>query len=99
MKKLCITIGCITSVLLFFLADCTMETASGPTPYGLTTVKVSFVDSLEKATSLPDSLQKAASLLDTLQKAYSGMKFGMFFHFNMSTFDRYTVYSVSGEWG
>jgi alpha-L-fucosidase len=27
------------------------------------------------------------------------MKFGMFFHFNMSTFDRYTVYSVSGEWG
>lgn len=47
-----------------------------------------------------DSIQKA--LLDSLQKAYVAMKFGMFIHFNMSTFDRCCCtgcYSVSGEWG
>jgi alpha-L-fucosidase len=85
--------------------NCNFETASGPTPYsvGQDTVPHSevdpFVDSLQKATLLSDSLQKAASLLDSLQKAYVAMKFGMFFHFNMSTFDRYNFYSVSGEWG
>jgi alpha-L-fucosidase len=39
---------------------------------------------------------------DSLRKAYSDMKFGMFVHFNMSTFDRCccdSCYSVTGEWG
>jgi alpha-L-fucosidase len=36
------------------------------------------------------------------KKAYVDLKFGMFLHFNMSTFDRYDCdkcYSVAGEWG
>jgi alpha-L-fucosidase len=40
--------------------------------------------------------------LAILQKAYTDMKFGMFIHFNMSTFDRCccaTCVSTSGEWG
>jgi alpha-L-fucosidase len=40
--------------------------------------------------------------LAILQKAYTDMKFGMFIHFNMSTFDRCccaTCLSTSGEWG
>lgn len=45
---------------------------------------------------------------DSLKHAYADMKFGMFLHFNMSTFDRCccdgsdgkpTCYSVTGEWG
>jgi alpha-L-fucosidase len=39
---------------------------------------------------------------DSLRQAYTDMKFGMFLHFNMSTFDRCCCsecYSVSGEWG
>jgi Alpha-L-fucosidase len=47
----------------------------------------------------PYSINKDASLLDSLQNAYVGMGFGMFLHFNMSTFDRYNYYSVEGEWG
>jgi hypothetical protein len=41
-------------------------------------------------------------ILDSLRKAYSSMQFGMFLHFNMSTFDRCccpTCLSVEGEWG
>ena len=40
--------------------------------------------------------------LAVLQKAYTDMKFGMFVHFNMSTFDRCCCaecISTSGEWG
>lgn len=39
---------------------------------------------------------------DSLRYAYADMKFGMFLHFNMSTFDRcccIDCYSVTGEWG
>jgi alpha-L-fucosidase len=39
---------------------------------------------------------------DSVRQAYSDLKFGMFIHFNMSTFDRNdcgACYSVSGEWG
>jgi alpha-L-fucosidase len=39
---------------------------------------------------------------DSLRQVYSDMKFGMFVHFNMSTFDRCCCpecYSVTGEWG
>jgi len=39
---------------------------------------------------------------DSLRQAYTDMDFGMFLHFNMSTFDRCCCsecYSVSGEWG
>lgn len=41
-------------------------------------------------------------VLDSLRQAYAAMKFGMFIHFNMSTFDRCCCagcYSVAGEWG
>ena len=47
-------------------------------------------------------------LQDSIKQAYTSMKFGMFVHFNMSTFDRCccdgsdgkpTCYSVTGEWG
>ncbi|MBN1760596.1 MAG: alpha-L-fucosidase [Chitinispirillaceae bacterium] len=43
-----------------------------------------------------------AELQDSIRAAYSALGFGMFIHFNMSTFDRCccdTCYSVSGEWG
>lgn len=39
---------------------------------------------------------------DSIRQAYTDMKFGMFVHFNMSTFDRCCCddcYSVTGEWG
>ncbi len=39
---------------------------------------------------------------DSLRQEYTNMKFGMFVHFNMSTFDRCCCddcYSVTGEWG
>jgi alpha-L-fucosidase len=39
---------------------------------------------------------------DSLRHAYADMRFGMFIHFNMSTFDRCCCpecYSVTGEWG
>jgi alpha-L-fucosidase len=102
MKKILIFFVCFAGVPLFSLVNCHIETAAGPTPYSVhknTSTINPFVDSLQKATSLPDSLRKAASLLDSLQKAYVAMKFGMFLHFNMSTFDRYDYYSVQGEWG
>lgn len=41
-------------------------------------------------------------LQDSLRQAYVDMKFGMFLHFNMSTFDRCCCpecISVTGEWG
>jgi alpha-L-fucosidase len=44
----------------------------------------------------------ATEVLDSVKQAYADLKFGMFFHFNMSTFDRCCCdrcYSVSGEWG
>jgi hypothetical protein len=46
-----------------------------------------------------DSAQKH---LDSVKQAYTNLGFGMFLHFNMSTFDRNNCekcYSVSGEWG
>ena len=39
---------------------------------------------------------------DSVRQAYAGLKFGMFLHFNMSTFDRCCCSecnSVTGEWG
>lgn len=39
---------------------------------------------------------------DSVRQAYTNLGFGMFLHFNMSTFDRNDCkdcYSVSGEWG
>jgi len=101
-KNIIVFIGCVAGALFFLLVNCTIETASGPTPYSVhkdTTVVDPFVDSLQKVTSLTDSLRKAASLLDSLQKAYVAMRFGMFLHFNMSTFTRNDFYSVQGEWG
>jgi alpha-L-fucosidase len=44
----------------------------------------------------------AQQILDSLQKAYLDMKFGMFVHFNMSTFNRCCCaecISTAGEWG
>lgn len=61
-----------------------------------------YVDSLIATKSVTDSLAKAATVLSTAQQAYVDMKFGMFVHFNMSTFDRCCCVdcrSVSGEWG
>jgi alpha-L-fucosidase len=43
-----------------------------------------------------------AQILDSVRQAYSDMHFGMFIHFNMSTFDRCCCsecLSVQGEWG
>ena len=43
-----------------------------------------------------------SEILDSAKKAYKDLQFGMFLHFNMSTFDRCCCercYSVSGEWG
>jgi alpha-L-fucosidase len=43
-----------------------------------------------------------AEFQDSLRQAYTDLHFGMFLHFNMSTFDRCCCtgcYSVSGEWG
>jgi hypothetical protein len=43
-----------------------------------------------------------AEVQDSLRQAYTDLGFGMFLHFNMSTFDRCCCadcYSVSGEWG
>jgi len=43
-----------------------------------------------------------AELQDSIRQAYTDMKFGMFLHFNMSTYDRCCCpecYSVDGEWG
>jgi hypothetical protein len=43
-----------------------------------------------------------AEIQDSIRQAYTDLKFGMFLHFNMSTFDRNNCdqcYSVSGEWG
>lgn len=43
-----------------------------------------------------------AEVLDSVRQAYTDLSFGMFIHFNMSTFDRCCCdrcYSVSGEWG
>jgi alpha-L-fucosidase len=45
---------------------------------------------------------KTATALDSAKQAYADLKFGMFYHFNMSTFDRCCCarcLSVSGEWG
>jgi len=45
---------------------------------------------------------KTASALDSARQAYADLKFGMFYHFNMSTFDRCCCehcLTVSGEWG
>jgi len=106
MKRNSIIIVCLAAVVFVLLWRCTIETAYGPTPYTVEK-KVSpgadqFLDSLQKATSLQDSLQKAASLQDNLRQDYVAMKFGMFLHFNMSTYDRCCCpgcYSVSGEWG
>ncbi len=41
-------------------------------------------------------------VLDSVKQAYADLSFGMFYHFNMSTFARHSCdrcYSVSGEWG
>lgn len=46
-----------------------------------------------------DTAQKR---INSVKQAYTNLGFGMFLHFNMSTFDRDTCkacYSVSGEWG
>jgi alpha-L-fucosidase len=45
---------------------------------------------------------KTNAVVDSVRQAYTNLKFGMFLHFNMSTFDRCCCpecYSVSGEWG
>ena len=53
--------------------------------------------------------KNASEILDSVKNAYVALKFGMFFHFNMSTFDRCccgnggpgqtSCLTVSGEWG
>lgn len=47
--------------------------------------------------------KNALEILDSVKKAYVDLKFGMFYHFNMSTFDRCCCgtkcLTVSGEWG
>ncbi len=43
-----------------------------------------------------------AEIQDSIRQAYTNLRFGMFIHFNMSTFDRCCCsdcYSVTGEWG
>jgi len=83
---------------------CRFETAYGPTPYTVHQEPLykTFVDSLEKNTSLTDSIKKANRIVDSLRKAYMALKFGMFPCFNMNTFERCCCpecASVAGEWG
>ena len=77
-------------VLCFILAvaACSLLTCHIETAYGPTPYTVT-VDS-------------NAILLSQMQNDYMSMKFGMFIHFNMSTFDKCcceNCVSVSGEWG
>jgi alpha-L-fucosidase len=99
--------GCLLSLASGLLLSCRFDPDYGPAPYTLPEptgeeAMKRFVDSLIRTKSAADSLAKAAAVLPAAQQAYVDMKFGMFIHFNMSTFDRCccpSCYSVSGEWG
>jgi alpha-L-fucosidase len=93
--------------MLCLLLSCQYASDYGPAPYTLPALTGEaamkfYVDSLIRTKSVKDSLAKAETILPTAQQAYVDMKFGMFVHFNMSTYDRCCCSdcrSPSGEWG
>jgi alpha-L-fucosidase len=107
MKKNILIIGCLLSLVYGLFLRCQYASDYGPAPYTLPVLSAEeamkqYVDSLIGTKSVADSLAKAAAILPAAQQAYVDMKFGMFIHFNMSTFDRCCCAdcrSVSGEWG
>jgi alpha-L-fucosidase len=69
---------------------------------GALTVTVSATDGAGSYDNWNMALGKTMSAEEAAKQAYVDLKFGMFYHFNMSTFDRCCCaqcYSVSGEWG
>ena len=114
MGKKMVVVGLLL-LIIGLLATCKFETAYGPTPYTLPMVDTAaqaaallqkhmndYVDSLMGTVSVTDSLNKSDADLTATQNAYVAQHFGMFIHFNMSTFERCCCnecYSVSGEWG
>ena len=118
MAKRTIVISCLLAFTVGLILTCKFETAYGPTPYALPipskgdSVAIAaahldslmhiYLDSLIKTKSVSDSIAKANSDLSSALQAYVGLKFGMFVHFNMSTFNRCccdSCVSVGGEWG
>jgi alpha-L-fucosidase len=117
MKRNILIIGSLLSLVAGLILRCQYDSDFGPAPYTLPVVTTDsteikkklretamkqYVDSLIGTKSVADSLAKAASILPAAQQAYVDMKFGMFIHFNMSTFDRCCCSdcrSVAGEWG
>jgi alpha-L-fucosidase len=118
MKRNILIIGCLLPLVFSLLLSCQYDSDFGPAPYGPPPVVKTdstairkqqrdiamkqYLDSLIGTKSAADSLAKANEILPTAQQAYVDMKFGMFIHFNMSTFDRCcceACRSVSGEWG
>lgn len=107
MKKNILIIGCLLSFICGLFLNCQYDSDFGPAPYTIPSLTNEeamklYLDSLIGTKSIPDSLEKAATILPSAQQAYVDMKFGMFVHFNMSTFDRCCCTdcrSVAGEWG
>ncbi|MBN2188635.1 MAG: alpha-L-fucosidase [Chitinispirillaceae bacterium] len=162
MKRNRIIVAGLAALAAGVLVLCTMETASGPTPYSIFKGQTSSSSSVQVGTGtkifvIPASLPLTGSgrsvtitsasddsvymkgvivsyssngnltvdvltargsgspsswkvvlgktdgeIQDSIRQAYTDLKFGMFIHFNMSTFDRCCCpecYSVSGEWG
>jgi alpha-L-fucosidase len=115
MTKKNIFISCLLALIAGLILTCKFETAYGPTPYTLPPIDTTgqgqaqlkskmknYLDSLLLTKSAPDSLAKATTVRPSLLQAYVDMKFGMFIHFSMSTFDRCCCSgckSVGGEWG
>lgn len=107
MKSFVLTIICMLFIMLVLGLNCQYASDLGPAPYtppaltGEAAMK-HYVDSILQTKSATDSLSKAAANLKTNQQAYVDMKFGMFVHFSMSTFDRCCCtecYGPAGEWG
>jgi alpha-L-fucosidase len=60
---------------------------------------VTFVNCHVETASGPTPYSVSIDSIAILRDEYVALNFGMFIHFNMSTFDRTAYYSVSGEWG
>src|SRR5659263_277147 len=93
MRNKILIVSCILSMVSGLTLNCKFDPAYGPAPYTIPVPLIEermkmYVDSVIRTKSVADSLAKAASILSTAQQAYVDMKFGMFIHFNMSTFDR-----------
>jgi alpha-L-fucosidase len=107
MKRNILIMGCLLSFVFGLLFSCQYDSNFGPAPYTLPVMSRDeamkrYIDSVIATKSVADSLAKAAAVLPTEAQKYVDMKFGMFIHFNMSTFDRCCAAgsrSPSGEWG